>query len=241
MTRFIRGPEERHTYTMTRSNPAGGENSLKKTYSSTIVGLSCDWLCRPVYEETEMKFDSEEHIKSFLDDVQSQKKESSHLEPVLCSDPIGEGLDLRFPVLIVQVTPYSREGSIFMAENDAAVSASCALKMQKSLDDVLRLTKRSSAENDHDFKLYKKKVHPMVFSICSQGPLIELWVHYLEDVGHELRSHARILATCRATIRSEVKQWLDKVDSIILWAGNTYAWSVIGRLVEVMDGIKGEP
>ena len=60
---------------------------------------------------------------------------------------------------------------MFEAENQAAVSGACGLKMQLCLDDLVQKAKRQVTSSD------PSTAPPLFFSICTEGPMHALWAH----------------------------------------------------------------
>lgn len=97
-------------------------------------------------------------------------------EPLLDLVPTQAASDLVFPFAVVEANAYSTGKQIFEAQNQAAVSGVSGLKIQLSLD---KLVKRSRP----DVLPTSKDPPPFFFSICTEGPYHELWAHYtyIED------------------------------------------------------------
>ena len=74
--------------------------------------------------------------------------------------------------LVVEGKSYATGRTIYEAQNQAAVSGSCMLNLQHQLADLTKgVAPRSGSIKD-----------PLAFSICTQGPIMELWVHYTTSV-----------------------------------------------------------
>lgn len=116
--------------------------------------------------------------------------------PLLCSEPTQ--LQIRFPFFLVEGKSYATCRTIYEAQNQAAVSGACSLKILHDLDDLVR---------KFDPRSYSKR-KPIVFSVCTEGPIHQLWIHYtmVED-GHGDGDGDRIyymaqIKTCDVGIRS---------------------------------------
>lgn len=57
-------------------------------------------------------------------------------EPMLISVPASRASDLAFPFAVIEGKAYSTGKQVFEAENRAAVSGACALKIQLRLDEL---------------------------------------------------------------------------------------------------------
>lgn len=136
----------------------------------------------------------------FLKSLQEQQ--------TLCSDPSQEAINIRFPVLVVEGKSYSTGKFIFEAQNQAAVSGSCMMKMQHQLADLFDLI----APGSHD------KKEPLAFSICTQGHYMELWAHYITSVSGIRKYNMNLIQTCNALILAGVVEFLGIVDRVLSWA-----------------------
>lgn len=106
------------------------------------------------------------------------------LEPMLIPVPAPRALDLAFPFAVVESTAYSTGKQIFEAENQASVSGACGLKMQLDLNNLVdRGTTSADASppassNSAASSNTEQSPSPLFFSICTQGPIHELWAHW---------------------------------------------------------------
>lgn len=93
-------------------------------------------------------------------------------EDKLCSDPTQNFLNVRFPILVIEGKAYATGKTVFEAENQAAVSGSCMINLQRQLSGLFKAVFPSSERiiNPEGGKT------PLAFSICTQGPIIEFWV-----------------------------------------------------------------
>lgn len=131
-------------------------------------------------------------------------------EEELYSSPTQSALLIRFPSIVVEGKSYATGKSIYEAENQAAGSGSCMLVIQHQLDD---LTERRSP-GSHQSK------EPLAFSICSEGPIMLLWVHYTTSVQGARFFNMHLLETCHATRRDAVRQFFTAVAGIMRWASS---------------------
>lgn len=73
----------------------------------------------------------------------------------------------------------------------------------------------------------------LAFSICTEGPLLELWVHYttLED---DIRFYnMSLLKTCHAFLQNEVLEFFMMVNSVMDWAINDFLNDITEQLIEI--------
>ena len=141
-------------------------------------------------------------------------------QQTLCSDPSQEAINIRFPVLVVEGKSYSTGKFVFEAQNQAAVSGSCMMKMQHQLADLFDLI----APRSHD------KKEPLAFSICTQGPYMELWAHYTTSVSGIRKYNMNIVQVCNALILDGVLDFLVIVDRVLSWACSEFVDNVAKQL-----------
>ena len=96
----------------------------------------------------------------FLEYLQVQK--------LLCSDHAVVDIPVRFPFMVVEAKSHTTSKPIFVAQNQASVSGSCMTHIQHKLADLTRIATPT----------YSGHEAPIAFSICTEGPYFELWVHY---------------------------------------------------------------
>lgn len=76
---------------------------------------------------------------------------------------------------------------------------------------LAKLTESAS----HGYTEYEK---PLAFSICTEGPYIELWVHYTISKNGIRLYYMNIINVCHASLLSRVMELLVMVDSVMSWA-----------------------
>jgi hypothetical protein len=129
--------------------------------------------------------------------------------------------------MVVEGKAYATGRPIFEAQNQAAVYGSCMAKLQQTLAD---LTKEASHGS-------YKSTAPLAFSICTEGPHIELWVHYIVLFKDVWEYHMNILKTCHASFPGDVKEFLMVVDSILSWAGTDFVDDIAKQLILVKKAL----
>lgn len=81
----------------------------------------------------------------------------------MLSNPHAAYIGMRFPFLIIETKGLSLNGSLASAQNQAAVSGDCMLRILKEFDKTTDL----------------HSTDPLLcFSIVTEGPTHELWVHF---------------------------------------------------------------
>ena len=152
-----------------------------------------------------------------------ETKARNRSEPILCSEPTQRALHIRFPFLPVEGKAYATGNPVFDAQNQAAVSGACALKILHDLDDLACSANPESHSNDQ----------PIVFSICTEGPYHELWAHYTM-VKDDVRMYKMvIMKTCNAVLRDELLGFLTAVDNVMSWGAGEFLENITKQLGEV--------
>jgi len=156
--------------------------------------------------------------------------EDGPLEPVLISVPAPRALDLAFPFAVVEGKAYSTGKQIFEAENQAAVSGACGLKIQLDLDDLVdhatTLPTSSNAEP------------PLFFSITTQGPIHELWVHWTVVEDGVRMFNSKLLDSCNALLLERGKEFIVRLNNVCSWGTGPFIKSVVERLGKVAGKAK---
>ena len=128
----------------------------------------------------------------------------------LYSSPTQPARLIRFPSLVVEGKSYATGKTIYEAENQAAASGSCMLVVQHQLDDLTqRRTPRSESHQSRE---------PLAFSICSEGPIMLLYVHYTTSVQSARFYNMHLLEVCHATRRKSVRDFFMAVAGVMRWA-----------------------
>jgi hypothetical protein len=208
----------------TRSQAEVDGSRIKTPRPDVTIGISHDAVVQNLHHTQGLDCT---RGRDFLNDLQQKtiyRENRRQREPVLCSEPTQRALQIRFPFLVIEGKSYATGKYIFDAENQAAVSGACALKIQYDLDDLAQRASHSS---------HCQETTPLSFSICTQGPFHELWAHYaiVEDNVREF--HMVPVKTCRVPILDEVLQWLICVDNVIKWGAGEFLEGVVERLGKV--------
>lgn len=139
----------------------------------------------------------------------------------ILSDPHTAAMGLRFPFLIVETKGLSLNGGLVAAQNQAAIGAACMLKILEDLENqaVLPTAPASLAEA------------PLCFSITTEGPVHELWVHFkLGDA-----THMHNIRTWRMTHERHVRELVCCLARILKWAKDDF----MEKIREKLDALPG--
>ncbi|KAL8979860.1 MAG: hypothetical protein Q9205_004905 [Flavoplaca limonia] len=153
--------------------------------------------------------------------------EALQLDKRLCSNPTQHFFELRFPILVIEGKSYSTGRTLFEAENQAAVSGSSMLNLQR------QLTKLHDSVNP----VSGEKKPPLAFSVCTQGPILELWVHHLELEDNITRYHMNITAACHGSLCDDLERFLLKIDCLIEWYKQDYLEEITDQLFAIASHV----
>ncbi|MCJ1483069.1 hypothetical protein MMC06_003235 [Schaereria dolodes] len=154
----------------------------------------------------------EDNASDFLEELQQQS---------LYSEPSQGASHIRFPAIVVGGKAYATRKPVFEAQNQASVSGSCMTRMQHELADLVKGASRGS---------YQSKT-PLAFSICTEGPYMELWVHYTTSRNGIRRYNMNILKICHASMLEGVVEFLTMVDSVMNWISVDFMEDITEQLI----------
>ena len=115
---------------------------------------------------------------------------------------------------------YAAGRTIYEAQNQAAVSGACALEILHRLDDLAQKAKPGShSEGPH-----------IVFSVYTQGPIHELWVHYTTEEDGDRIYHNQIWKSCNMGVECEVPGFLEAIDNVMRWGLEGHLEKIVNQL-----------
>lgn len=82
---------------------------------------------------------------------------------------------------------------------------------------------------------YKEYEKPLAFSICTEGPYIELWVHYTISENGIRLYYMNAMNICHASLLSKVIELLVMVDSVMSWASVDHVNDIAKQLVFILE------
>ena len=147
-------------------------------------------------------------------------------EQILCSDPTQHSLNIRFPLLVIEGKAYATGKTAFEAQNQAAIPGSSMVNLQQ------RFINLSTSIFPN---VPRKKSTPLAFSICSEGPQIEFWVHYavLRD---NVRCHyMNIFRTCYGSLQGGLEDFLVDMERLMRWTKETFLEEVADQLLKLAE------
>jgi len=166
-------------------------------------------------------------------------------EPMLISTPSLLATDLAFPFTVVEGKAYSTGKQVFEAENQAAVAGACGLKIQPCLDELVKKATCTPAQGQpptgsHVLPTPPKGQPALFFSICTEGPIHELWGHWADSRRGLHRFHMKLLRSCHAVLLEGVEDFIVAVDNVLRWGAGPFLESVVDRLGKVAGKMEME-
>ena len=162
------------------------------------------------------------HANQFLTFLQNDRH--------LLSDPCVTNKDIRFPALVLEGKSYTTGKTLFEAQNQAAGSGASMNNIQQSLANMaIKATKGA----------YQPKP-PLAFSICTEGPILELWVHYM-TMQEPPQHHMNVVETGHSAFFQKTLAFLVMVDNVMGWMSGEFLDRVVKELMMVENqGRRGE-
>jgi len=175
-------------------------------------------------------------VKKFLKKLESTMVPSLQggpAEPLLVAFPAQRASDLVFPFGVVEGKAYSTGKQVFEAQNQAAVAGASGLKIQLSLNELVKRSITSFGVPPSPFK----DQLPLFFSICTEGPSHELWAHYTLIEDGVRTFNMRLLQICNGVLLEGVEDFMISIDNVLRWGAGPFLESVVERLGTVAKKI----
>ncbi|KAL8942975.1 MAG: hypothetical protein Q9211_001176 [Gyalolechia sp. 1 TL-2023] len=187
------------------------QDNLKTPRPDFTIGLRHSTISNALIKLGLSKFKADDFLKG----LQRQRK--------LCSDPTQNFLNIRFPILVIEGKSYATGKTVFEAQNQAAVSGGCMVNLRQQLTDLFQGV----------FPNLRGRQTNLAFSICTEGPQIEFWVHYaLSEDG--VRSHyMNIFRTCYGSLEGGLEEFLMDVERLMTWTEDEYLNEVAEQLYKL--------
>lgn len=144
----------------------------------------------------------------------------------LYSDPTQNFLNVRFPVLVIEGKAYTTGKTVFEAQNQAAVAGSSMINLQQQFADLIR---RGFPESPTSTET------PLAFSICTEGPHVEFWVHYASEEDNVRHHHMNIFRTCYGSLQAGLEDLLLDLERLMGWLKEEYLKNAADRLYKLAD------
>ncbi|KAF1828608.1 hypothetical protein BDW02DRAFT_603273 [Decorospora gaudefroyi] len=138
----------------------------------------------------------------------------------ILSDPHTAAMGLRFPFLVAETKGLSLNGGLVAAQNQAAISAACMLKILDDLDNQAALPTAPTSP----------AAPRLCFSITTEGPIHELWVHF--KLGEA--THMQNIRAWRTTHERHVRELVCCLARILKWAKDDFMKKIQEKLDTVL-------
>lgn len=80
---------------------------------------------------------------------------------------------------------------------------------------------------------YHRSKQTLAFSICTEGPHLELWAHYTTLQEGMRNYNMSILRTCHTSILGGVTEFLMAMENVMKWASVDFVKDIVEQLVLV--------
>ena len=184
------------------------QDAVKTPRPDFTIGLRHSTISNALIKRGLSKFKADDFLKG----LQRERK--------LYSDPTQNFLNVRFPVLVIEGKAYATGKTVFEAQNQAAVSGVCMVNLRQQLIDLF----------EGVFPNLKGKKTPLAFSICTEGPQIEFWVHYALSEDNVRSQYMNIFRTCYGSLQGGLGDFLMDVDRLMRWTKDEFSKEVADQL-----------
>ena len=143
---------------------------------------------------------------------------------VLRINPLKTYISMCFPPMVVEVKSYLNGKSVYEGQNQAAVSGAYMTDLQHKFAKFTGSTGHGSRQSKE----------PLAFSICTEGPVLQLWVHYITMKDDVCKYKTNILKICHASsfppLREGVQEFFKAVDGVMSWASSDFLDEIAAHL-----------
>ena len=231
------------------------EGTIKTPRPDITMGLLLSALASALSSQGLNEVDALLFLKDLQRVMESREPDGTE-EPMLISVPAPRASDLVFPFSVDEGKAYLTGKQISEAENQAAGSGACAIKMQLRLDE---LVKRNTAEpakdqppispnglparsEDQPPKLPPPSENqiPLFFPICTEGPLHVLWVQWTEVKHGKRQYNMRPLKCVYGVLPDGLVDFFVMVDNVLRWGTGHFLESLVVRLGKVARNTETE-
>ncbi|KAF2459935.1 hypothetical protein BDY21DRAFT_281486 [Lineolata rhizophorae] len=155
-----------------------------------------------------------------------------HKKGVLSSEPTQRSCGLRFPFFVFEGKSAATSGNIYKAENQAAGAGACALKILADLDTLALPAMQGTIPSTSSSQpsTFVGPSRALFFSLTTQGPLMELWVHYKQPQNALGNFHSYCFFDGRNTHWDRTQEFVRRLKAIVDWACTAYIESVLEKL-----------
>ncbi|KAH8707561.1 hypothetical protein GQ44DRAFT_628523 [Phaeosphaeriaceae sp. PMI808] len=136
------------------------------------------------------------------------------------SEPHQSTINLHFPFLIVEAKGLVIGSNMVGAQNQVAVDGACALNILHDFQ---------AAGTANMPSLEQPAQRQIIFSIATEGPIHELWVHY--KVGEAY--HMTLLRIWRTTVERDAKEFVQALCKVLGWGANGFRTAILEKLTAI--------
>ncbi|KAH8724207.1 hypothetical protein GQ44DRAFT_709291 [Phaeosphaeriaceae sp. PMI808] len=157
------------------------------------------------------------------------------------SEPHQAQIGLRFPFLVIESKGGAAAGNLIGAQNQAAVDGACALNILSDLQCVVtRIVSQSgyiqcNKGNPNTEQGEKDKTPAILFSVTTEGPIHEIWVHYRVGEAYHMTCHR----AWRTTRREDAREFVQALARIVEWGRIGFRQSVLNSLEQIEQAVLG--
>ncbi|KAL8727622.1 MAG: hypothetical protein Q9166_005930 [cf. Caloplaca sp. 2 TL-2023] len=189
------------------------QDAVKTPRPDFTIGLRHSTISNALMKRGLSKFKADDFLKV----LQRERK--------LCSDPTQNFLNVRFPILVIEGKAYATGKTVFEAQNQAAVSGGCMVNLRQQLTDLFEGVLSN---------LGPRKTH-LAFSICTEGPQIEFWVHYASSEDNVRSHYMNIFRTCYGSLQGRLEDFLMDVERLMRWTKDELMKEVADQLCKLAN------
>ena len=189
------------------------QDAVKTPRPDFTIGLRHSTISNALMKRGLSKFKADDFLKV----LQRERK--------LCSDPTQNFLNVRFPILVIEGKAYATGKTVFEAQNQAAVSGGCMVNLRQQLTDLF----------EGVFSNLRGRKTPLAFSICTEGPQIEFWVHYALSEDNVRSHYMNIFRTCYGSLQGGLEDFLTDVERLMRWTKDEFLKEVADQLCKLAN------
>ena len=175
------------------------QDAVKTPRPDFTIGLRHSTVCNALRKRGLNNFKADHFLKFLQEDHK------------LCSDPTQNFLNVRFPIVVIEGKAYATGKTVFEAQNQAAVSGACMVNLQQLTDLFERVVSNTGSKKTH-----------IAFSICTEGPQIEFWVHYALLEGYVRCHYMNIFRTCYGSLQGGLEDFLLDAERLMTWTRDEF-------------------
>lgn len=189
------------------------QDAVKTPRPDFTIGLRHSTISNALIKRGLSKFKADDFLKG----LQRERK--------LYSDLTQNFLNVRFPILVIEGKAYATGKTVFEAQNQAAVSGGCMVNLRQQLTDLFEGVFPN---------LGGRKTH-LAFSICTEGPQIEFWVHYALSEDNVRSHYMNIFKTCYGSLQGGLEDFLMDVERLMRWTKDEFLKEIADQLCKLAN------